>query len=30
MTHHDHVRAQLHAIEALMRDHQLWQERAAA
>ena len=28
MTHHDSVRAQLHAIEALMRQHQLWQESA--
>ncbi len=28
MTQHDHVRAQLHAIEALLRDHQLWQETA--
>ncbi len=25
MTHHDSVRAQLHAIEALMRQQQLWQ-----
>lgn len=28
MTHYDPVRAQLHAIEALLRDHQLWQETA--
>ena len=24
MSHHDNVRTQLHAIEALMRQHQLW------
>ena len=29
MSHHDNVRAQLHAIEALMRQHQLWQDNAA-
>jgi uncharacterized protein YqcC (DUF446 family) len=28
MTQHDSVRAQLHAIEALLRQHQLWQETA--
>ncbi|MND80925.1 MULTISPECIES: YqcC family protein [Gammaproteobacteria] len=28
MTHHDSVRAQLHAIESLLRHHQLWQEMA--
>ena len=28
MSHHDNVRAQLHAIEALMRQHQLWQDNA--
>ncbi|MFK3717876.1 hypothetical protein ACI1VM_25460, partial [Escherichia coli] len=28
MSHHDSVRAQLHAIEALMRQHQLWQDNA--
>lgn len=26
MTHHDSVRAQLHAIEAVLRQHQVWQE----
>ena len=25
MTRHDNVRAQLHAIEAVLRQHQLWQ-----
>jgi uncharacterized protein YqcC (DUF446 family) len=28
MTHHDSVRAQLHTIEALLRQHQLWQASA--
>ena len=28
MSQHDSVRAQLHAIEALMRQHQLWQDNA--
>ena len=28
MTQHDSVRARLHAIEALLRQHQLWQETA--
>jgi uncharacterized protein YqcC (DUF446 family) len=28
MTHNDSVRAQLHAIEALLRHHQLWQATA--
>ena len=28
MTHPDSVRAQLHALEALLRDHQLWQVTA--
>ena len=28
MTQHDSIRAQLHAIEALLRQHQLWQETA--
>ncbi len=28
MSHYDNVRAQLHAIEALMRQHQLWQDNA--
>ena len=30
MTQHDSVRAQLHAIEAILREHQLWQDMAPA